>query len=369
MNSIATVPLFIVALIGLLTWRLSPKSDTRLVVLGAAMAYLANTPVLFWLGWTLTTLPLLKGQAKAPKLVLLASTGLLGAGFLMAAWGPSPWAFGLIAAAALLRKGIFPFHFWIPMAFETADLGVVNLMLNSHLGAFALLRFGVPLAPEVARQAIGFLAVLALFTAVYTALLATVAKRPRRILALLCTSQASFILAGIENRNLEGITGALIHWVVVSLTTSSLVLVYQALENRTKEVTEPAGYLGFGYHAPRLAVFFAINMLALVGLPGTLGFAAEDLLFHGSLESHPLLGIGLPLATALNAITGYRLMTKLFLGRRSQATPVIPDALPQERWALVAPALILVAGGLFPNVVVALREPAAESILSVLGSR
>lgn len=369
MSSLAVVPFFVICLVAVMTWRMSPKSDIRIALLGAFIAYAAETPMLFWLGWALTTTPFLTGKGKAPKWVLLASTALLGAGFVLAAWWPSGWAFALIAAAALLRKGIFPFHFWIPLAFETEDLGAVNLVLNSHLGAFALLRFGMPMFPEAARQSIEFLAVLATFTAVYAALLASVAKRPRRILALLCTSQASFILAGIENRNLEGVTGALVHWVVVSLATTSMVLSYQALERRTSEVAEPRGYLGYGHHAPRLAVFFGLSALALVGLPGTLGFAAEDLLFHGGLASHPLLGIGLPLATALNAITGYRLMSTLFWGRKATSTPRIADLLPRERWVLAAPALILVAGGLYPSLMVTLRAPAAESILVLLGGR
>src|SRR4029079_3397175 len=123
---------------------------------------------------------------------------------------------------------------------------------------------------------------------------------------------------------------------------------YRALEARSTEVESPRGFLGFAVPAPRLAVFFAICGLALVELRGTLGFAADDLLFHGALETHPLLGIALPLATALNAITVLRLFATLFMGRRvTHATP-IPDARPGERLALTASVVFLVAGGIAP---------------------
>lgn len=117
---------------------------------------------------------------------------------------------------------------------------------------------------------------------------------------------------------------------------------------------------------PRLAVFFAVCGLALVGLPGTLGFAAEDLLFHGALESHPLLGLALPVATALNAITILRLFARLFLGRPVTAVADVPDARPRERWALSLCVVLLVLGGLFPQVPVSLGQPAADTVTALL---
>ncbi len=117
---------------------------------------------------------------------------------------------------------------------------------------------------------------------------------------------------------------------------------------------------------PGFAVFFAICGLALAGLPGTLGFVAEDLLFHGALESNPMLGLALPLATAINAITILRLLARLFLGRPANSVPAVPDARPPERWALTACSVFLIAGGLWPAAAIALRESAAEGIAAML---
>jgi NADH-quinone oxidoreductase subunit M len=278
-------------------------------------------------------------------------------------------AFVLIATAAVVRKGVFPFHFWVPQAFEKGSLPLLSLFLNSHLGAYVLIRFAESHYPAVASQSLSMIGTLAILTSLYGAILAIVSKRPRRILSLLCLSQAAFILAGLENRNVEGITGALLHWWVVAFATTGLLSVYRAIEVRTSEADSNRGLLGLGFHAPRLAVFFAICALALVGLPGTLGFVAEDLLFHGSLESHPLLGIALPLATALNAITALRLLANLFLGRRGTHVAPIPDASLRERWALTVPVALLVIAGIAPALLVSLRTPSAEWIASLLASR
>ncbi|MBK7085452.1 MAG: hypothetical protein IPH53_12640 [Flavobacteriales bacterium] len=56
------------------------------------------------------------------------------------------------------------------------------------------------------------------------------------------------------------------------------------MEARTTFAFDPAITSAWA-PAPRLAVFFLIFGLALIGLPGTLGFIAEDLLFHGALNA------------------------------------------------------------------------------------
>ena len=365
-------------LIALITVLCAPKKDLDifgrrsllLILAGTILAYSAGSIWMFLLGWAMTVFPFRSNRCGT---LLMASTVALAVGAGLLAFSSDRTAhiaaFAAIALAAILRKGIFPFHFWVPIAFEDSSLPALNLFLNSHLGAYLLIRFSLPLFPDVSSQALTFLGILAIFTAVYTSVLALVAKRPRRVLALLCVSQGSFILAGLENRNVEGITGALIHWSVVAFATTALLAVYRSLEARSSEVESAEGFLGLGFYAPRLAVFFAVAALALVGLPGTLGFVSEDLLFHGSLESHPLLGIGLPLATALNAITALKLIATLFLGRRGIHVTPIPDARPSERWALTLPIVVLVAGGLAPSVFLALRTPSAERIAGFLAGR
>ncbi|MFM8395051.1 MAG: hypothetical protein ACKOB4_14115 [Acidobacteriota bacterium] len=103
--------------------------------------------------------------------------------------------------------------------------------------------------------------------------------------------------------------------------------------------------------------------MALVGLPLTLGFPAEDLLLHGTLETHPLLGIILPIVTALNAFNVMRLFTSLFLGQPGRAALAITDALPRERWVLTLAILFLVLGGLYPAIFVHLPERAATNLI------
>jgi len=134
------------------------------------------------------------------------------------------------------------------------------------------------------------------------------------------------------------------------------------LEVRFGENLTASSYLGLAEHAPRLAVFFLVFGLALVGLPGTLGFCSQDLLIHGTLTSHPLTGLLLPIATAMNAVSFFRLFTRLFLGKRRTGFTIQADALPREQWIFAAGLLLVILGGLFPSAIVALRSAEAETI-------
>lgn len=362
-------------LVAALSWRLlgrgrSGKGKTvAVLVAGTLLAYASGSLWMFALAWALTSIPFLlqwQGTSRSGAILTSASTVFLMLGAVLdmraADSAEKETAFGVIVLAALLRKGIVPFHHWMTGSFEEGSLGVTSLLFNGHLGGYAILRFAMPLGKEAGVEVQSLICILAILTALYASFVAIGAERPRQILALVSLSQAAFILAGLQGSNLQGVTGALLHWWVVALSTTMLFGAMQALEARSEEVREGAKFLGYAAWAPRLAVFFLLGALALVGLPGTLGFVAEDLLFHGSLGSHPWLGLGLPLATALNAITMLRLFTYLFLGRRRSLTPEIPDALPGERWALALPLLLLVVGGVLPSYPVALRLPAAKAL-------
>jgi NADH-quinone oxidoreductase subunit M len=379
-DSLTLISMALYAGLALITLASLPKRDRDFahyaslfcIIAGTLLAYSAASLPLFAAGWALTVVPYWVWFKTGPRVVLTASTAALviGVGLQIAAGDmPHVASFTAFTLAVLLRKGIFPFHSWIPNGMDQSPILPLGLVLNGHLGAFLLIRFAIPMLPDVAAPAISFVSVLALFTAIYSAVVAISEQRPRRILGFLTVSQSAFLLAGIENRNTEGVTGALVHWFVVAAATTALLCTYRALEARRPSIANAGDYLGMANVTPRLAVFFAISGFALIGLPGTLGFAAEDLLFHGSLESHPWLGILLPLATAINGITVFRLFARLFLGRAPSATPAVPDALPRERWALSAAIVFLVGFGLMPGVLVDLRAPAAQSLASLLGGR
>jgi NADH-quinone oxidoreductase subunit M len=360
----------------------APTMAGILFILGATLAaYSSDNLAVFLAGWILTTVPfLVRSWFRAPSwrpatALLLSSLALALAIALISASGhvlsiqalkgQSPGGtavFGLLVAAVILRKGICPAQAWVADLAEGAPAIPAALLLNGHFGALVVARLILPLFPSTAGTLFPVLSWFAMATALYVAIRALTENSPRRLLAFLALSQSAAILAGLESRTAEGITGALVHWFVVTVSTVSLFGILRLLEVRFGENLTASCYLGLAQQAPRLAVSFAVFGLALVGLPGTLSFCSQDLLIHGTLMSHPVMGVVLPFATALNAVSVFRLFARLFLGKRRTGFTHMADALPRERWILAAGLLFVVLGGLFPNLIVAQRFAEADAV-------
>jgi NADH-quinone oxidoreductase subunit M len=278
------------------------------------------------------------------------------------------YAFVFLILAAILRTGLFPFHGLVVSRFENGPLLPAGLLLNAQLGAFLAVRWAIPLFPEIAQSVVPWLGMLALVSTIGTAILGTVEKEPRRLLALIFVSQSSAILAGLVTARPEGTMGGLVQWIVLGVASTVMIAICRAIEVRIDQPLAGEGLLGLTAHMPRLAVFFAVSALSIVGLPGTLGFPGEDLLIHGVLSAYPILGILLPAAIAINAYHAYKLFSRLFLGAPVTAWSGTSDALPRERWAFSVCLAILVFGGLLPSKVVSLRFTAADLLATVAGA-
>ncbi|HLJ49191.1 MAG TPA: proton-conducting transporter membrane subunit [Bryobacteraceae bacterium] len=353
-----------------------------LFLLGATLlAYSTQDLMVLLVAWILSTLPFFpkrwfQSRTWRPRLGLVLSSAALtfAIGFIAVNGqttsiarlrGQAPGgmiAFWLLVAAVIFRKGICPAHAWVADAADGGPAIPTALLLNGHFGALLVAKLIGPLFPDSARDMFPVLSYLALATALYVAIRALTETSPRRLVAFLALSQSACILAGLESRTAEGITGALVHWMVVTVSTMGLLSILRLLEVRFGENLSASAHLGLAEQAPRLAVFFVVFGLALVGLPGTLSFCSQDLLIHGTLRSHPQTGLLLPVAIAMNAVSVFRLFVRLFLGKRRTGFTVMADALPRERWTLTVGVLFVVLGGLFPSAIVSLRSAEAETI-------
>jgi NADH-quinone oxidoreductase subunit M len=365
-----------------------PRRDCTAMTIGGMLFLLGSTllgystgNLLVLLGaWILTTVPFLfapwfAARSWRPRAALLASSAALTIAIGLIAVtghgmsidrlkGQSPGGMGVLAllvVAIIFRKGICPAHAWVADAAEGGPAIPTALLLNGHFGALLVAKLVAPLFPYTSKELFPILSYLALATAVYVAIRSLTENSPRRLVAYLALSQSACILAGLESRTVEGITGALVHWFVVTVSTMGMFGILRLLEVRFGENLTASRHLGLAEHAPRLAVFFVVFGLALVGLPATLGFCSQDLLIHGTMASHPLTGLLLPVATAMNAVSVFRLFARLFLGKRRTGFTAMADALPRERWILSAGVMFVVLGGLYPAAIVALQSAQAET--------
>jgi NADH-quinone oxidoreductase subunit M len=270
-------------------------------------------------------------------------------------------AMWLIVFAALIRKGIVPFHAWVPEVFDHGRLGPAILFNAPQVGAYITVVLVVPRAsPEMLRT----IALLALGTAVYGAALALVQTSARRACGYLFMSQSALVMAGLDCTSASALAGGLLVWLSSGLAFAGLarcVLVLEARRGRLDLTTYHGGY----ERMPVLAISFLAMGLACTGFPGTLGFIGQELLVDGAVDVFPVMGFAVVIASALTGLAVLRMYFSLFCGRPDVlAHPSIRLGLtPREAWTFVALVIALVGLGLAPRALADSRVRAGEEIL------
>jgi NADH-quinone oxidoreductase subunit M len=343
-----------------------------LTTLGSFLTESAVVLLLLWVASLWTFLSALKDPAHDYQRRVVAaylgfSTVLFAAGVALLA-GPGrvnpvfeTTGMWLIAIAALVRKGIVPFHAWVPEVFDHGRLGPAILFSAPQVGAYITVILIVPRAsPEMLRM----IALLALGTAVYGAALALVQTSARRACGYLFMSQSALVMAGLDCTSVNALAGGLLVWLSAGLAFAGLarcVLVLEARRGRLDLTTYHGGY----ERMPVLAISFLAMGLACTGFPGTLGFVGQELLVDGAVEAFPVMGFAIVMASALTGLAVLRMYFSLFCGRSvALAHSGLPFRLRRrEAWTFVALVVILVAFGVAPRPLVDSRFAASDDIL------
>lgn len=268
-----------------------------------------------------------------------------------------------IVIAALIRKGIVPFHAWVPEVFDHGRLGPAILFSAPQLGAYMTV---VLIVPRASPETLRVIALVALGTAVYGAALALVQASARRACGYLFVSQSALVMAGLDCTSESALAGGLLVWLSAGLAFAGLarcVLVLEARRGRLDLTTYHGGY----ERMPLLAVSFLAMGLACTGFPGTLGFVAQELLVDGAVDLFPVMGFAIVVASALTGLAVLRMYFSLFCGR---PTPPAASGLrfgltPREAWTFVALVITLVGFGVAPRPLVDSRFAASTEILQL----
>jgi NADH-quinone oxidoreductase subunit M len=373
----------------LLTVAVTPRASldrgglrrTALATLLSTLSFLTESAAVLLVLWIasvwvfLAALPgrALRHQRRVVAAYLGASSVLFAAGVVLIVWpmtaGTAAEIAGiwLIVAAALIRKGIFPFHAWIPEVFDHGRLGPAILFSAPQLGAYVTVVLIVPRAsPDVLR----LVAVMALGTAVYGAALALVQSSARRACGYLFMSQSALIMAGLDCTSVSALAGGLMLWLSAGIAFAGLarcVLVLEARRGRLDLSTYHGGY----ERMPMLAITFLATGLACTGFPGTLGFAGQELLVDGAVDTFPVLGFAVVIASALTGLAILRMYFSLFCGRPDVTADsgVHLGLTRREAWTFALIVIVLIGFGIVPRPIVDSRFAASVEILRLRQAR
>ena len=362
--------------------------------------FCALDTILFYLFWELTLAPLFflvsvfgcgpgrRHAAVKYVMVMLAGGVALLFGFLVLAFAAAEVAGGglvfdlplllqtsldidtqilvllLLLLGFAVKTPLLPLHSWLPLMAMEGPPAVIAMITGLKLGAWGLLRFAAPLAPQAAQQLHWLLAGLAVATLIYGAFAALAQSNLRRMLAYASMSHVGLVVLGIASFNQQGAEGAVLQLLTFTLAAGGLFLLTAQLHQRTG-VTEVAGLGGAAAAMPQLAALMLFFGLISIGLPGGSGFIAELLIIISTFDHHAGAGLAALAVTILGAAAFISLYRRIFQGPpQRDIVRQAQDLQPRELAIALIFAAPLLLFGLWPAPIFNILRPAAIAWLA-----
>ena len=288
-----------------------------------------------------------KSARTAALMFALSGAASIGAGWAMAT-GAGSAGFALSILGLALRVGLFPLHAGVAELTERRLTLQLQQLATLPTSVFVHLRW-------VDHEAVAyeFAPALVAIGAASMLLFGLVALAQRSIQGLLQSSilmHGGMLFAAVGAAGRGHHAAALLVAMTLGLALSGLGIMLSSLRERVGplEALAPGGR---ARAFPRLAVGVAIFGGAGVGMPGTSGFIADDLLLHALWQESVGSAVAAIVASALLAVATLASFARVFWGRPLRL--LAPDLDGGERLVLVLLIAWLLVLGLVPEVLVA----------------
>lgn len=264
---------------------------------------------------------------------------------------------------------LFPLHTWLPVVAQEAPAGVVALLTGLKVGAYGLLRFALPLAPDAAREFQWVLVGLGMIGVLYGAVAALSQTSLRRMLAFSSISHVGLVILGVAAFSQQGIQGAIFQLLNFTLVAGGLFLITGFLHQRTGS-TEILSLGGVAKSMPLLAAFFFFLGVTSLGMPLTSGFPAEFLLIVSVLKTHTGAGLVVLFVVILGAAYFLNFYRKAFLGVvRHDIIRNAPDLKAREWWVLLTLVVLVLVFGFYPQGILDVSDVSAQTWVKLFPAR
>jgi NADH-quinone oxidoreductase subunit M len=276
--------------------------------------------------------------------------------------------FFLIFMAFAIKLPTFPLHTWLPDAHTDAPTAVSVILAGVLLkmGAYGMIRlvagFGDGgVVPGVAERYAPILVAFAVVSVLYGAAATVRQTDLKKLIAYSSVSHMGFVMLGIFAMNQLSFTGATLQMFSHGLITGLLFAMVGLVYDKTHQRLIP-NLGGLARQMPVIAVVFSIAGLAALGLPTTIGFAAEFTVFLGSFTSGAFSGIQTCVVLATLGIVvgaGYILwmLERVFYRQPKEEYNHAPDADNMEKGYIFAFVVLIMLFGVYPGFLVDVIKP------------
>ena len=297
-----------------------------------------------------------KGTFDFAALAALGKNGLLT--------GNIAWlAFAGIFLGLAVKVPVFPFHTWLPDAYETAPTGVSMVLTGvlSKMGVYGFIRLLLPLFPNEIKILGPWLLGLAVCSIVFASLAAWAQSDLKRMVAYLSVNHLGYCMLGlfaivgspviVSPIDMHAaLSGVFIQIFSHGITAAALFYYVGLLEQR-RGLRGINDFGGLMQRTPLLCGWMSVAMFSSLGLPGLNGFIGEFLIFKGSFAVAASFTAVAVIGLLVTAIVFMRVMQALFSGPLAESCSAFPDLHRSEKLVIVPVTLLMFAIGIAPQFV------------------
>jgi NADH-quinone oxidoreductase subunit N len=193
---------------------------------------------------------------------------------------------GLVLVGFAFKASVAPFHQWTPDVYEGAPTPITAFMATATKAAAlgVLLRFFDVAAIGVQDTWAPALATVAAITILVGNAGALSQSSLKRLLGYSSVAQAGYMLSGVVVGTQLGVQATVLYLIVYLMMNLAAFAVIVAVQNERSDGDDLTGLAGLGARSPLLAWPMTIAMLALAGIPGTVGFIGKFQLIHALVD-------------------------------------------------------------------------------------
>jgi multicomponent Na+:H+ antiporter subunit A len=267
------------------------------------------------------------------------------------------WARAFLLTGIFIKLAAVPMFFWLlSLADEVPALVLGLIIAIVDMAAFG--EFAANATTIGALQPQGLFIWAASLTSLLAALLMLTQRSLKRILVLSTVEDVGFLLLGVASAQAIGFEGALIAASTHALA-KALLFACLAAPEAAGELNEPPIALASRY--PYSAFGFLFGMLAMLGVPPTMGFIGRWRLYSMALQIGPW-PLTIFILSSIFALIAYTLaLTRNWWGPPGDSEADSPPATTVRepfalKAAIVGVVIVLVGAGIWPAILEKLME-------------
>lgn len=254
--------------------------------------------------------------------------------------------FVLLFVAFMIKMPIFPLHSWMADAYtESSTQGSMLISgVLSKFGAYGMLLLFLMM--PIAAKYSAYILALAAISAFYAVLVAINQSDMKRLISYISMLDMSIILVGIASITVIGREGSIYGMLAHGLGIALLFLVAGSIEGMfgSRSIKFIRGVVE---GSASTAYSFMLGIFSITGVPLTVGFIADLLIFIGAFSAFGLYGL-IPLGAIL--LAGgllYLIVSRSIVnGRNGAEAPYLPTAAQKAGYAVLL--LFIFAFGMLP---------------------